>query len=124
MLGEDGFSNKSNAQTFFENFALHLDHLANQVLRIEHTLFEDLAIDLSGDPNAIQEIQNLDHLRQSLEDLAILTVRLGGPFGNTAMAPNLCKQIARDLKMHNTKALLAFGVPKARSSDGGSLDLF
>ena len=124
MSDADRLSSKTDAHIFFEKFAWHLDQLANQVVRVEHTLFEDLAIDLSGDANAIRELQNLDQLRQSLEDLALLTLRLGVPFGQTALPPVLCEKITQGLKMQDTKALLAFGPVGVAKTDCGSVDFF
>lgn len=103
----------------------HVEMLAQKVARTEDAVGDRLTLHHGG-AQGISDLQNLDYLRQSLEDLALLTAALSdatGPAGFNGMA-----QARAALRLADTRALLCPGAGPAgmpfASDPGGEVDLF
>ncbi|NNE52944.1 MAG: hypothetical protein HKN30_11150 [Sulfitobacter sp.] len=101
--------------------AEHLDHLANEAHLLEQAVCDAWDTQASGDPAAVQQLQRLDFLRQSLEDCALLTHLLSRL--DTA-APKLDPLIQK-LRLESTRALFAApAAPGPPAPPSGEVDLF
>lgn len=107
----------------------HLDGLASEVHRVEHAIGEDMFPSQVIGGAAITQLQSLDYLRQSLEDLALLTHFLGqnDVEGDGRSGWQDPARVSGQLRLHSTRAL--FGA--ARQDSGvratgvvGEVDLF
>lgn len=105
----------------------HLDALAGEVHQVEHAVGDGLG-DMPQGSGTIKQLQSLDFLRQSLEDLALLTLCItrAGTFG--ALSDAQADRIAQKLKLAATRALMeatnATAEPAAVDRTSGDLDLF
>jgi hypothetical protein len=107
----------------------HLDSLAAKVFELEETLGK--AMDEQDGPyqdgSTITKLQSLDFLRQSLEDLALLTCFLSKNAANTEMPQYHASTLTNGLKLDVTKKLVQPSAISSgnRSPEGtGELDLF
>ncbi len=103
----------------------HMDGLAEQVNAVEHTIGDRLAHPDAA-AGVITQLQSLDYLRQSLEDVSVLMLflsrnnRLAAPVENIA-------DMSSKMKLNSTKTLIAgnpthkFALP---DDNAGDLDLF
>lgn len=80
----------------------HFDGLATEVFHIEHALGGEIDRTVPNDPEIITRLQRLDFLRQTLEDVAILMLRLSKAHDG-ALDPKLMSKVRLD----STKDLLA-----------------
>jgi hypothetical protein len=101
----------------------HMDMLAAEVHRVEQTLggtFEK-APSLGG--ATIMQLQSLDFLRQSLEDLALLTHTLGRLATEHAPDALDAELLSSKCRLASTRRLMA-QVAEADAGPEGTLDLF
>lgn len=105
----------------------HLDGLAAEVHRVEHAIGESLGR-RSDDDAPITQLQSLDYLRQSLEDLSLLTLMLGRRSDLGVLSADEGLQITRKLRLAVTRQiLLSLDSPEtfgASCRNAGNLDLF
>ncbi len=106
----------------------HLDALSGEVHVVEHGIGSHLSGSDLRAPRAITQLQSLDYLRQSLEDLALvahLAGRLPEVQGHHCSGVDA---IAAKLTLQRSKALLQSGqmpVPTDFADTGqGDVDLF
>lgn len=104
----------------------YLDKLAAQVFNLEETIGKAVENSTSTAPETITNLQTLDFLRQSLEDLAMMTLLIAKS-GNTSLGASEIDKVSQRLKLNATKAILTgeshsdFGKKMHEASD---LDLF
>lgn len=110
-----------------QRLSTHLDGLAAEVHRVEHAIGEGLGRHTDDDA-PITQLQSLDYLRQSLEDLSLLTLMLGRRCDLGALTGVEGLQIARKLRLAVTRQiLLSLDPPETFGDDhrnAGNLDLF
>lgn len=106
----------------------HLDDLAARVYHVEHAIGDDL---LGAGPQAasnIQRLQTLDLLRQSLEDMALLTLYLSQCSDLSMLQVKQPQILADKLSLDVTKSLLMARLVPSPSSytseSNGDVDLF
>ncbi len=101
----------------------HLNALAGDVQQIEHAVSGSLDGPHTQDPNTVMRLQRLDFLRQSLEDLAFLSLDLSRTQGD-----QINVSVAMNLKLDATRGLLDRGCGKVQRVEGtnsaGDVDLF
>lgn len=113
-------------QDILNRVAEYLDKLSGQVFDIEGTVSRTISVNGISDDSAIKNLQSLDYLRQSLEDLALLAVTLGdskiGP-----LSDDVIEGVKQKLKLKSTRTLLD-EVPLCKTRDTdfrcGEFDLF
>ncbi|MCV3272055.1 hypothetical protein [Roseobacter sinensis] len=104
----------------------YLDKLAGQIFDLEEAISHAVDTSSSAEPQTITSLQSLDFLRQSLEDLAIMTLLIGQENKVSLTAPEI-EKISQKLKLKVTCAVLEgqqhddFGTKKDSADD---LDLF
>ncbi|WP_299508482.1 hypothetical protein [uncultured Roseobacter sp.] len=104
----------------------YLDKLAGQVFDLEETIGHAVREGKASDPQTITKLQTLDFLRQSLEDLALMTLLLGSS-EKAKLASGDLQKVGEKLKLQATQTLLdgyqhhSFG---EKSDAFGDLDLF
>lgn len=107
-----------------ERLSNHLDGLADEVHQIEHAVGEELgSADYNGSEN-IMRLQRLDFLRQSLEDMALLTLGLSHAEQgrvDIAMTQKLRLDASREVLLH---ALRTVKPPTLGGKTRGDVDLF
>lgn len=107
----------------FVRMSDHLDGLAAEVHAIEHAIGDEMDIVVAQDGETIMRLQRLDFLRQSLEDMALLSNFLSKDHDGI-LQTNLAQQMRLDV----TKRLICGGEPpsdKIRQEDAiGDVDLF
>ena len=102
----------------------HLDCLAAMVFDLEQTVANHLATPEGFKGNSIEEFQSLDLLRQSLEDLAILSLLLAKRENAQPTEPT---QLASRLSLDITRSVLLGGTGvgfQDTATQAGDLDLF
>ena len=115
------------SEALLTRLSRYLDHLADEVQKVEQTI---AAPPEDGDAlpgSAIVQLQSLDRLRQSLEDLALLTLCLGRTDAMGRPALECPGQIRNNLRLEATRAL--FDQPcgatrPVRREASGEVDLF
>ncbi|WP_299507980.1 hypothetical protein [uncultured Roseobacter sp.] len=104
----------------------YLDKLAGQVFDIEETICQALADSTESSKNTITDLQALDFLRQSLEDLALMTLLLSERDGKDLGAKGL-HGVSDKLKLRTTRSLLEGKEPSifgAEEHTLGDIDFF
>lgn len=111
-----------------QKISSHLDILADQTHVIEHAVGQHLCPSMQQQSAAITQLQSLDYLRQSLEDLAILTQLLSRSDCCGDLPAEAINEILNKLNLQDTKALVCskhvsvpFGQGDAKH---GEIDLF
>jgi hypothetical protein len=104
----------------------HLDTLSGEVHAVEHGLGAELGRDVHRPTRTITQLQSLDYLRQSLEDLALLAHVLGSEQSRAGPRPPDLSAAARRLRLQSTRALLQpdQAVPAPFAERQGEVDLF
>jgi len=105
----------------------HLDALAAQVFTIEQAVGATVLRSGNTSGATITEIQGLDFLRQSLEDMALLMHLLNKREKALNSGDSDLQRIAQRLKLNSTQKLLRSDVCKKRQIEtetSGELDLF
>lgn len=109
-----------------ERLSAYLDKMAGQIFDLEETIGQAVDGKSSSEPQTITNLQALDFLRQSLEDLALMTLLLGQSetaHQTSSDLQNLCNK----LKLKATQSLL-MGEQHAHFGEKqdviGDLDLF
>jgi hypothetical protein len=106
----------------------HLDGLSIQVQGIESTFGAQLNPGAPPQSGLITQLQSLDYLRQSLQDLAVLLTHLSEVEGMNTVPFGQISKINGILKLSDTKAILMPQVETAGfGKDGssfGTIDLF
>ncbi|MGJ8545570.1 MAG: hypothetical protein ACSHWZ_09020 [Sulfitobacter sp.] len=113
-------------EVFLERLTAQLDGLVAQVFELERTMGETFADQGQVPHPAIIQLQTLDFLRQSLEDLALLTSVSAGAI-QTGTGPQLSlATTAEKLRLDTTRAILSTQneVPVTPDQNYGDLDLF
>lgn len=109
-----------------ERLSTYLDRLAGQVFELENTVSRTVGEQKASDPSTITNLQSLDFLRQSLEDLALMT-HLLSKHGKLRLSVAELQDVSAKLKLKATQSLLQgeesrhFG---ERLDSTGDLDLF
>ncbi|MDW3221888.1 MAG: hypothetical protein R8G34_03215 [Paracoccaceae bacterium] len=114
------------AEDILLRVASYMDSLAGHVFDIEETLGDTVSTQLAGDHVAIQNLQVLDFLRQSLEDLAMMALILRDP-KTRPFTDETIKKAGNRLKLKATRNLLdgtTAGESKVNLDNLGELDLF
>ncbi|MEP2474730.1 hypothetical protein [Roseobacter sp.] len=83
----------------------HLDSLAEQVFLLEETIGKTLGSRETLDQETISNLQNLDFLRQSLEDLALLTLAMS-EIDTVSLEESTLNYFCGKVKLKVTKALI------------------
>ncbi|MDW4496485.1 hypothetical protein R5H30_00710 [Sulfitobacter sp. D35] len=122
----DSVAGQARLATVLSRVSRHLDGMAGQIFSLEEAVSRGMP-GRAADHAAIRELQTLDFLRQSLEDLALLAhqLHLHADTSNVEDLPVL--KIARALKLDSTRTLLdcAAGLPVVDDrATVGDLDLF
>ena len=107
-----------------ERMSAHLDRLAAQVFYLEETVASHFTDTGDTAAAAIREFQALDLLRQSLEDMSLLSLLVAK---SQSRPPQDIQNLANSLKLDSTKAVLmgSVGSGFVNSQLGaGELDLF
>jgi len=101
----------------------HLDGLATEVHRVEQVVGTQAATAQSAPVGAIVQLQSLDHLRQSLEDLSLLALYLSRP--DKVGIPGLKNPASfrSRMRLGSTRALFDMG-PPTTLPPAGEIDLF
>lgn len=98
--------------------AAHLHGLSQLVGNLEETLADILDVHPASDAGPLQELQQLDFLRQSLADVGKLTEAIGGHLDGVADQTKFSPKVVLD----STKALVA-GSAEPAICASGDLDL-
>ena len=107
-----------------ERMSAHLDRLAAQVYDIENAVGAAMVAGADGSDALIRDFQTLDFLRQSLEDLALLSLLLGQIGEGLPEEP---ASLSSRLKMEVTRLIVMGSLHRDGSQpfdDTGDLDLF
>ncbi|MFK7835806.1 MAG: hypothetical protein AB8B60_06270 [Sulfitobacter sp.] len=103
--------------------AKHFDLLADETHQIEHAIAEELAGDRTTIPRNITRLQRLDFLRQSLEDMALLTLIL-----SKHTQGELPNDMAQKLRLEATRTVFRSAItptaPVQADEAAGDVDLF
>ncbi|WP_299963210.1 hypothetical protein [uncultured Roseobacter sp.] len=85
--------------------SVHIDKLAGQVFEVESTIGKFISSEAPTDATTILDLQSLDFLRQSFEDLSMLNLLLSQKteFAVDFSSPEV---IAKKLKLQATKVLI------------------
>ena len=114
---------KLPARTVLARMSWHIDALAEEVHAIEHAIGEELTGREGQSTVTIIRLQRLDYLRQSLEDLAQLSLCLSASGDEIEAEAAVAK-----LRLASTRTLLGDPVaadePPLRKAASGDLDLF
>ena len=106
----------------------YLGTLGAQVRDLEHEIGEELCAKTPQLAQVITNLQSLDYLRQSLEDLARLALLLGHAEGTGSLPFPIAAEISAKLTLNDTKVLVCsrkIPAGSETSNDGsGDLDLF
>lgn len=100
MTGAQVRKPESGKDLVLKRLARQLDHLAAEVHRIEHAIGDGLAVSDLRDSDTVQRLQRLDYLRQSLEDMALLSLFLSDAGEDPChgdLAPRLRLEATRQL---------------------------
>ncbi|WP_299827757.1 hypothetical protein [uncultured Roseobacter sp.] len=109
-----------------QRVSAYLDRLAGQVFEVESTIGRAVEEQKASDSHTIKNLQALDFLRQSLEDLALMTLLLSRQ-ERPHLGPVELQKVRAGLKLKATQSLLHgedhphFGDTNEADSD---LDLF
>ncbi|WP_195822049.1 hypothetical protein [Roseobacter sp. MH60115] len=109
-----------------ERLSTYLDRLAGQVFELENTVSRTVGEKTTSDTSTITDLQGLDFLRQSLEDLALMTLLMSRQEASRFSAADL-QEVSAKLKLKATQSLLQgenhthFG---EKPDSTGDLDLF
>jgi hypothetical protein len=116
VMSSNGTDTSADRQVML-NMAAHLDQLACDVEDIEG-IISALSAKNNGDtdPSSIERLQKVDTLRQSLRDLAKLSLALAHSGGDREHA-------LRSLHLSSTRNLLA-DADQAMASHTGTVELF
>ena len=101
----------------------HLDGLAAHVFELERMLGDGLKPTKFSDFSTITKLQSLDYLRQSLEDVALLTCFLSESVTESPMNEIQTTSLSEKLRLKSTQMLLkgkvapAFGQGDAHDGD-------
>lgn len=101
----------------------HLDSMASEIHGIEHTIGEELVSISTQRMESITRLQRLDFLRQSMEDLALLTLFLSNNHDGSidiGLAEKLRLETTKQLVLGNADPL---ALPSSQNSLG-EVDLF
>ena len=111
-----------------KKLSCHLDTLADQTHIVEHALSDQRCPTTQQHPIVITQLQSLDYLRQSLEDLAMLTLIIGKSGYGDDLPSALVTEVLQKVTLNDTKALLRLSdalVTAPHNNIGiGDLDLF
>ncbi|GFE51778.1 hypothetical protein So717_35310 [Roseobacter cerasinus] len=83
----------------------YLDKLSAQIFDVEETIGQSIGLLQSPDAQTITNLQALDFVRQSLEDLALMLLLLSQSEKSVLNASDLCK-LSEKLKLEATRAIL------------------
>ena len=109
-----------------KRLSAYLDKLAAQVFDLEDTVGQTVNNRNETNSETITNLQALDFLRQSLEDLALMTLLLATS-DKTCLNSNEINDVGKKLKLKTTRSLLAGQDSQYSSRESetrGDLDLF
>ncbi|WP_299405053.1 hypothetical protein [uncultured Roseobacter sp.] len=115
-----------HAKIILKRIAVYLDGLAGDVADLEDTVSDVVKVKEVQDERAIKNLQSLDFLRQSLEDLARMAAAFGESSKNES-SEALIQSAASKLKLKSSRLLLGdtSGAPVKSGKNGlGEIDLF
>jgi hypothetical protein len=108
--------------------SVYLDTLGDQIHAVEHEIGEQFCPKSPPKAATITQLQSLDYLRQSLEDLAMLALLLGKAEGIGTLPATTAADISAKLNLNDTKALMCSQLDSvgfgAGAAGSGDLDLF
>lgn len=114
--------------TIFLNMSVHLTKLAAQVHAIEHELGKQLDADAPLQATSIIQLQNLDYLRQSLQDLVVLSLSLSKTECTGVLSEAEVSVMNQQLKLKDTRSILSRQIetsaPGPTVPAFGDLDIF
>lgn len=99
------FGPGEQVSTIQQRLSQYLDRLSAQVFDVEQTIGHALGTAPSPDAQTITNLQALDFVRQSLEDLALMLLLLSQSGKSVLDAGELC-QLSEKLKLEATRAIL------------------
>lgn len=114
------------AHDVLKRLALYLDALAGHVFDIEETVGNTFTNKDIHDELTIKNLQVLDFLRQSMEDLALMAVFFGDPKIRPLNDESI-QIVSNKLKLKSTRALLSqsdTGAISTLNKSDGDIDLF
>ncbi|WP_299498523.1 hypothetical protein [uncultured Roseobacter sp.] len=115
-----------HAKIILKRIAVYLDGLAGDVADLEDTVGDVVKVKEVQDERAIKNLQSLDFLRQSLEDLAFMAAAFGESNENES-SEAVIKSTTSKLKLKSSRLLLGdtSDAPAKSGKNGlGELDLF
>lgn len=95
-----------NLSNVLSRLSAHLDRLGNQIHGIEQAISQQFCANSPPLAGTITQLQSLDYLRQSLEDLTMLTLLLSRADGMGCLRKSLAAEISEKLNLNDTKALI------------------
>ncbi|MEW9921881.1 hypothetical protein AB2B41_19915 [Marimonas sp. MJW-29] len=101
----------------------YLDGLADEIHAVEFVIGEELGSGLSQATSGITRLQRLDFVRQSLEDLAILTLALSRQ-SKGDLPPGIGAQLRLDATRHLLRSKSRSHWAVAQDESLGDVDLF
>lgn len=105
----------------------HLDRLGDHIHGVEHAISQQFCAMSPPLAGTISQLQSLDYLRQSLEDLTLLTLLLSRTDGMGCLPKLMAVEISEKLNLNDTKALVFaqsdVEASAAINKDPGDLDL-
>ncbi|MFK7882318.1 hypothetical protein [Roseobacter sp.] len=114
------------AQEILKRTALYLDKLAGHVFDIEETVGNSIAAKEASDEETIKNLQVLDFLRQSMEDLALMAIILSDP-KTRPLDEETVKAASSKLRLKSTRLVLC-DIQSERvdtlQENTGDIDLF
>ena len=121
-------ANAERLSAVMHRLSVHLDKLADHTDAVEHAIGKQLCTKAPPQAAAITQLQSLDYLRQSLEDMAMLTLLLSQAEGIGTVPLEIIDAINTELNLSDTKALICSqtepGAHVPEFAKSGELDLF
>lgn len=123
-MNEDAAAPELKLATLLERVSGSLDALADIVHGVEHTIGGELGNGKAMPMESITRLQQLDLIRQTLEDLSILSLALSKDRDGVVQP-----DVAEKLRLTATKELLKAAPAHAEATrgtpvDSGAVDLF
>ncbi len=127
-MGHETMEDRVHLRHVLLRMSQHLSLLAKRTRALENVA-EALGADQADLPEeAIKHLQTIDFLRQSIDDLCLLTFYLGTDDGSAHLTAEEAMETARKLSLTVTKMLLNVGpftgCEDVAPADGGETQIF